>query len=303
MDSGSRYASRVKWTGPSSPENLSGSGIAAFARSVPHFSTACESLRVPPSFPDSPEFQRLIAGDDSVQLARIALEIARDAYPDLDIPAYLERIQKLAERVRVRCRPRAKVRDILGQINWVLFVEEEIRANHEDYYDPRNSYLNEVLDRRLGIPISLSVLYGTLAEQLGLSMAGVNLPVHFMLRVDEDGQTWFVDPFNGGAIYDRANCQRKLTEIAQRPVVLTDSSIAPCSNEVVVTRMLRNLKAIYGNSKDVPSLLPVQRRLAALNPHDSAELRDLGILCAQANHLGEAIDSLGSVSRDRSTGR
>jgi len=243
-------------------------------------------------YPDSPEFQRLIAGDGNVQIARIALEIARDAYPDLDIEAYLGRIQELAERIRVRYRPRAKVRDILGQINWVLFVEEEIRANHEDYYDHRNSYLNEVLDRRLGIPISLSVLYWAVAEPLGLSMAGVNLPVHFMLRVEEEGWTWFVDPFHAGAVYNRDDCQRKLAEIAARPVVLTESSIAPCSTQVVVTRMLRNLKAIYGNSKDFPSLLPVQRRLTALNPHESAEQRDLAILCAQSDRPGEAIDPL-----------
>jgi regulator of sirC expression with transglutaminase-like and TPR domain len=251
-----------------------------------------EILVVPASFPDSPEFQRLIAGKSKVHLARIALEIARDAYPDLEIEAYLARIQELVERIRVRCRPLAKVRDILGQINWVLFVEEEIRANQEDYYDPRNSYFNEVLDRRLGIPISLSVLYWTVAEQLGLSMAGVNLPVHFMLRLDEDGQPWFVDPFNAGAIYNRDSCQRKLTEIAKRRVDLTDSSIAPCSIQLVVTRMLRNLKAIYGNSRDLSSLLPVQRRLTALNSNEPVEKRDLGILCAQANHLGEAIDSL-----------
>jgi len=247
---------------------------------------------VPLAFPDSPEFMRLIARDANVQLARVALEIARDAYPDLDIEAYLAKIQELAERIRVRCRPRAKVRDVLGQINWVLFVEEEIRANHEEYYDPRNSYLNEVLDRRLGIPISLSVLYWTVAERVGVSMAGVNLPVHFMLRVDEDGQTWFVDPFHTGAIYNRKRCQERLSEIAERPMELTDSMIAPCSIQVVVTRMLRNLKAIYGKSQDFSSLLPIQRRLTFLNLDEPAELRDLGILCAQMHRLGEAVDPL-----------
>ncbi|HZW32629.1 MAG TPA: transglutaminase family protein, partial [Isosphaeraceae bacterium] len=126
-------------------------------------------MRAPP-FADSPEFQRLVTGAKPVHLARIALEIAQDAYPDLDLDAYLHRIGELTERVRTRCAPTAKVRDVLGQINWVLFVEEEMRGNREDYYDPRNSYLNEVLDRRLGIPISLSVLYWAVAEPLGLSM-------------------------------------------------------------------------------------------------------------------------------------
>jgi len=251
-----------------------------------------ETVQVTLSFPDSPEFVRLVAGDGNLQLARIALEIARDAYPDIEIEAYLGRIQELAERIRARCRPRAKARDILGQINWVLFVEEEIRANREDYYDARNSYLNEVLDRRLGIPISLSVLYWAVTEPVGLSMSGVNLPVHFMLRVEDGSQTWFVDPFHAGAVYNRKQCQERLSEIAERPVVLTDSLIAPCSIQVVVTRMLRNLKAIYAKSQDFSSLLPVQRRLTFLNLEEPVELRDLGILCAQTHRLGEAVDPL-----------
>ncbi len=243
-------------------------------------------------FPDSPEFGRLVAGANDVHLARIALEIARDAHPELDIECYLEKIQQLAERTRDRCRPGSKIRDILGQMNWVLFVEAGLRANEEDYYDPRNSYLNEVLDRGLGIPISLSLVYWAVGERLGVALAGANLPLHFMLRFEEDGRTWFVDPFRGGAIYNRENCARKLSDIVQQPVVLTDSLAAPCAIRVVVARMLRNLKVVYGRRHEIASLLPVQRRLAALSQDDPAELRDLGLLYAQSNHLGEAIDPL-----------
>jgi regulator of sirC expression with transglutaminase-like and TPR domain len=251
-----------------------------------------ENIRVARALPDSPEFLRLIAGEAGVDLARLALEIARDAYPKLDLETYLTRIQELADRAGARCRPRAKVRDILGQINWVLFVEEEIRGNKEEYYDPRNSYLNEVLDRRLGIPISLSVLYWGVAERVGVAMAGVNVPMHFILRVQDEGQTWFVDPFHAGAMYNRTHCQQKLSEIAERTIVLDDELLEPCPIPVVVTRMLWNLKTIYGRSQDYSSLLPVQRRLTALNPDEPAELRDLGILCAQSDLLGEAIDPL-----------
>ena len=243
-------------------------------------------------FPDSPEFQRLLAGDRRVDLARIALEISRDADPEIEIESYLDKIQDLADRARGRYPAGAKVRDILGQINWVLFVEEEFRGNHEDYYDPRNSYLNEVLDRGLGIPISLSLLYWTLAERLGLAMAGVDLPLHFMLRVDDEGQTLFVDPFYGGAVYDRSGCEQKLSEIAERAVSLPDVAIEPCSTQVLISRMLRNLKVIYGRSGDIGSLLPIQRRLTALNRHQPGELRDLAVLCVQADRLGEAIEPL-----------
>jgi regulator of sirC expression with transglutaminase-like and TPR domain len=252
-----------------------------------------EDPRVRPQpFADSPEFRRLAAGESPVSLARIALEIAVDAYPELDIEAYLARIGELTERIRPRCPRSASVRDILGQINWVLFVEEELRGNHEDYYDPRNSYLNDVLDRRLGIPISLSVLYWAVAEPLGLSVAGANLPAHFMLRVEDRERTWFVDPFHSGAVLSREMCRRRLSEILQQPVDLDDAMAAPCPVATVVTRMLRNLKAIYLREEDLPSALPVQRRLAALNPLDADEVRDLGVLCLRAERPGEAIDPL-----------
>jgi regulator of sirC expression with transglutaminase-like and TPR domain len=249
---------------------------------------------VPPRFPDSPEFARLVAGLDDVRLARVALEIARDAQPELDIESYLQKIDRLAERARDRCRPGSKVRDVLGQINWVLFVEAGLRANEEDYYDPRNSYLNEVLDRGLGIPISLAVVYWAVGEQLGVRLGGANLPLHFMLRFEEDGRIWFVDPFSAGAIYNRENCERKLSEFVQQPVALTDSLAAPCAIRDVVVRMLRNLKVIYGRQQEVGLLLPLQRRLAALRRDDPDELRDLGLLYAQSNRLGEAIDPLES---------
>jgi regulator of sirC expression with transglutaminase-like and TPR domain len=244
------------------------------------------------SFANSPEFRRLLAGDDQVNLARVALEIGHDAYPGLEIEAYLEKIQRFADRARSRFKAGANVQSILGQINWVLFVEEEFRGNREEYDDPRNSYLNEVLDRGLGIPITLSLVYRAVAEQLGLAMAGVNLPLHFMLRVDDSGQPWFVDPFHGGAVYDRRGCEEKLSEIAEREVTLPDAAIESCSNRVLISRMLRNLKVIYGRTGEIASLLPIQRRLTALNRHEPAELRDLGVLCVQADCLSEAIDPL-----------
>ena len=248
----------------------------------------------PPPFADSPEFRRLVAGEGRVALARIALEIAADAYAGLEIESYLARIAAMAERVRPRCPRSACVRDVLGQINWVLFVEEELRGNHEEYYDPRNSYLNEVLDRKLGIPISLSVIYWAVAESLGLPVAGADLPAHFMLQVEDGDRTWFVDPFHSGAVMSREMCRRRLSEILQQPVDLDDAMAAPCTAATVVTRMLRNLKAIYLRGEDPASALPVQRRLAALNPRDADEVRDLGMLCLQAERPGEALDPLQS---------
>jgi regulator of sirC expression with transglutaminase-like and TPR domain len=181
---------------------------------------------------------------------------------------------------------------VLGQINWVLFVEEGFHGNTDAYYDPRNSYLNEVLDRKTGIPITLSILYWRLAERQGLAVAGLNLPSHFMLRVDQADTTLFVDPFHGGALLDRAGCAARIFELSGERVELTDEHFAPCPLDQVVARMLRNLKAIYLGSNDFTSALPVQRRLAALSRTDPREQRDLGMLCLQLDRPAEAIAPL-----------
>src|SRR5262249_40900984 len=143
------------------------------------------SRSLPGRFGHSPEFQGLLAGARTPSLIRIALEIARDAYPALDIGQYVARVEDLAARIRARCGGLLKPRKILGQINWALFVEEGFTGNQENYFDPRNSYLNEVIDRKTGIPISLSILYWSLADRLGVPLEGVNLPAHFMLRLPE----------------------------------------------------------------------------------------------------------------------
>ena len=247
---------------------------------------------MPESFSDSPEFHKLLAGDDRPSLVRIALEIARDAYPELILDHYLGKIDQLAERVGTRCGPAAKPRKVLGQINWALFVEEGYEGNRDNYFDPRNSYLNEVIDRKKGIPITLSVLYSSLAERLGLRLEGANFPAHFMLQLHDQGKPIFIDAFHAGEFLDRRGCDQRLTSLTRHPVTLSDSQLAPCPPRVIVARMLRNLKAIYLGTSDYLSALPVQRRLAAVAGDDPAEQRDLGMICLHSDRPGEAIDPL-----------
>lgn len=247
---------------------------------------------MPMPFADSPEFRRLLGGDERADLTRIALEIAADAYPGLRVEPSLETIDALATRVRQRCPAGARHREVIGQINWVLFVEEGFQGDVQDYYDPRNSYLNEVLGRKTGIPISLSVLYLAVAERVGQPMAGVNLPAHFIVRAGQGRETIFVDPFHAGALLDRAGCQRRVAEVTGRTMPLTEAELAPCSPGTIVARMLRNLKAIYFQKQDFAAAVPVQRRLVALLGEDPLERRDLGVVCIHAGRPGEALDHL-----------
>ena len=243
-------------------------------------------------FEGSPEFRRLIRGEEPVDLARVNLEVARDARPDLDAPAYLARLDALAARVRDRCPPESGPRALIGQINWVLFVEEEFRGNVEEYFDPRNSYLDEVMDRKVGIPISLSILYAGIAERVGLAMGGVNLPMHFLLRATEVEPALFVDPYHEGAIRDRAGCEELLSKLSDRPVRLGFEHFTPCNASTTVARMLRNLKAIYLERGEFAEALPVARRLAALGRNDLIEQRDWGMISLRADRPGEAIEPL-----------
>jgi regulator of sirC expression with transglutaminase-like and TPR domain len=238
------------------------------------------------------EFRRLIQGDEDVDLVRVNLEIARDAYPDLDEADVLDRIDALADRIGERCSPGSGARSVIGQINWVLFVEEGFRGNTEDYFDPANSYLNEVVDRKLGLPISLSVLYREIARRVGLPLACVNLPMHFALKVAGRDEPLFVDPFHEGRLLDLPACERFLGELAGRDVRLTAEECSGCDASVTVARMLRNLKALYLERKDYGSALPVVRRLAALRRDDLLEQRDWGMVSLQADRPGEALGPL-----------
>ena len=251
------------------------------------------------TFPPSPEFERVLRDELHPSRDRVALEIARDAYPDLDIDAYVEQIDRLAQRIRERCRSGAPTNSTLRQMNWVLFIEEGYTGNQENYYDPRNSYLNEVIDRRTGIPISLSILYWSLADRLGVGLSAANLPAHFMLRIDDADRPLFVDPFNGGEILDLDACERRLSQLTGGAVRLSEGQIAPCSFRVVVARMLRNLKAIYLGGEDYPLAHQVQRRLAAMAGDDPLEQRDLGMICLQLDRPSEAIDPLAAYLRSR----
>lgn len=243
-------------------------------------------------FAQDPEFSRLLRGDEGADLALVSLEIARDLDRSLDPASALARIDRLADRIRDRCPPSAGARFVIGQINWVLFVEEEFRGNTEDYYDPRNSDLGQVLARKTGIPISLSILYAALAARVGLELGGVNLPMHFVLRAVREEPALFIDPFHDGAMLDRPGCEELLSRLSGQPVRLTFEHFTPCNASTVVIRLLRNLKAIHLRREDFGSALPVVRRLAALSRRDPIDQRDWGMVCLQADRPGEALEPL-----------
>ena len=152
--------------------------------------------------------------DDEIDLLRAALTIARTEYPGLDTESYVARVDRLARQAEARITEVGDVRETVAALNHVLFSDAGLRGNREDYYDPRNSFVNDVLDRGLGLPITLALIYMEVGRRLGFPLFGVGMPGHFLLKhYDIDGRETLIDCFNGGDILNAQDCQRRLDEI------------------------------------------------------------------------------------------
>ena len=225
-------------------------------------------------------FEALLTTDD-VPLADAALAVAAEEYPALDPVKYIARLNALATRVRIHAPEPARAGTLLLAIRTVLFEEERYRGNDEDYYDPRNSFLNEVLDRRLGIPITLSILYMEVARRAGLQLQGVAFPGHFLLKyAPPGGPEVFIDAYNGGEVLSSDECVARFKAASHgRPV--EQRHLAAVGPKQILARMLHNLKRIYLERSDDIRLWWVVDRLLLLEPGQPEELRDRGLISAR----------------------
>jgi len=229
--------------------------------------------------------------DHPVDLARVALLIARDAYPRMNPRAYLRRIDRLAAQVRPRIRGSLEART--SALAGFLFEECGFAGNIEHYYDPRNSYLNKVLDRQVGLPISLSLLAIAVGERTGLSVVGVGLPGHFVAKaVGPKGDEILFDPFNGGGFLDAEGCEALVGAITGRSFEATPEALEATCSAAFVLRMLTNLKTAYLADRSHLRAARVTQRLCQLMPDEPAQRRDLGLLLARAERPGAAVDHL-----------
>lgn len=238
--------------------------------------------------PDSPFVRAVDRPDDAIDLARAALLIAQDEYPTLDVDRYLAQLDQMAAAVRLRLQEAGGPDDIIGALNGYLFDELGFSGNRLDYYNPRNSFLNDVLDLRTGIPITLSVVYIEIGRRLQLPIRGVGLPGHFIVRY-HGAEPVFVDPFNGGERLTEADCWERLHEIFGAPVAFRTEWLVPVGNRQILARMLYNLKGIFVRNKEHRRAVPVVEKILTLNPDAFQELRDLGSLHGMVGNYGEAL--------------
>ena len=232
-------------------------------------------------------FGELLARDDAkIDLAHACLLIAQDAYPRLEVERYLGDIERMALRLRGRTPQTLGPEERVAALNEFLFEDLGYRGNTDEYYDPRNSYLNDVMDRRVGIPISLSVLYMVVGRRVGLPLEGVSFPGHFLVRLRMRSGVLVLDPFAAGAPLSEADLRERLQRVIPPglspnvPVseLPLEQFLEAASNRQILARVLRNLKAIYRETDKPQQLLDVLNRMLMVSPDSSAELRDRGLV-------------------------
>jgi regulator of sirC expression with transglutaminase-like and TPR domain len=235
-------------------------------------------------------FAQLVAQPDaSIELAHAALLVAAEEKPGLDVEHYRAQLYELGLTARERLARNNDAENPVVAFNKFVFEELGFAGNQTDYYDPRNSLLSDVLERRTGIPITLSVVYMELGRRAGLRVEGIGLPGHFIVRAGvAEGEPVLVDPFNG-KIVDAEDCQERLDTIYGGQAPLRDAHLRPVATREILARMLRNLKGIYAQAGLYRRALSIIERILLVAPDSIEERRDRAALLAQLGRYSEAI--------------
>jgi regulator of sirC expression with transglutaminase-like and TPR domain len=241
-------------------------------------------------------FRQVVCGpDEAINLGEAALLIAAEEYRDLDIASYLARLDQLAATLKRRLRPDIGSADTIVALNRFLFEEHGFSGDAADYYDPRNSFLNEVLDRKRGIPITLAVVYIEIGRRIGLPVQGISFPAHFLVKCPLREGTVVLDPYAKGISLSFDDLKQRIKSLRKgvepsRSVVA--GALATASNKDILVRMLRNLKGIYSHHKEWLKALAAVDRIITAMPDSAEEYRDRGMFYANLECFRAALFDL-----------
>jgi len=225
------------------------------------------------------QFAQIIAHDEhNLELDRAALLIAAEQYPRLDIEIFLAQLDSFAEAAQTRDDFYADPLVRIMRLGNLLFEELGFHGNTDSYFDARNSFLNDVIERRVGIPITLSVIMTEVARRIGLRLFGVGMPGHFLVKYADDEQEIFIDPFHGGRILNEERCREMIEEMYNGEISFHPSFLYASTKKQILSRMLQNLKNVYARAKDHYKTLGVIERMLLINPDSETELRDRGLV-------------------------
>jgi regulator of sirC expression with transglutaminase-like and TPR domain len=239
---------------------------------------------------------------EQFDLAQACFMVAQDVYPGVDIPGYLGRLDEIAVAIRKRIAGDAFAEQKVIALNYYLFNEMRFSGNVDDYYDPRNSYLNEVMERRTGIPITLSILYLEVGKRLGLNLKGVSFPGHFLVKLSVRKGQLVLDPFTGGEAQSEADLRERLAQVlpsGKAESAQLDQYLEPATPRQIVARVLRNLKNIYLQNGKLEQALAVMQRMLLVLPESAEELRDRGLLYQRLDCFRPALSDLQNYLRRR----
>jgi regulator of sirC expression with transglutaminase-like and TPR domain len=231
---------------------------------------------------------------EPIDLARSALVIAKLEYPQLQAAPSLDVLDRLGDRARARLAPLAgaPIRTRLNALNALVYGEERFSGNRAHYDDFRNSLLNLVLERRVGIPISLALVYMEVARRAGLEAAGIAFPGHFLVKMGADADAPILDPFDGGAEMDEAGCRVLLARHVGEEIAFDPAMLEPCTSRQFLARMLNNLKRTYVEWRSFPQARWTTELLLVTDPTMLSELRDRGLLAYHLDDFPAALRDL-----------
>lgn len=239
----------------------------------------------------------LARSEAEMNLARAALLVAMEEYPQLPVDLYLARIDQIAEEVKDRLACETAPLVVLNDVIETLYVRRSLKGNRKSYYDPRNSFLNDVLDRGLGIPLTLGLVLLEVGWRLDLPLEGVAFPGHFLVRYKGDEVDLLIDPFDSGTIRFEDQAQEILDQVYGGVVRLQDQFLRTASKREMLIRLLTNLKSLYVKVGDHPRALAAVERILMITPTAPAESRSRGVLLARMGRREEAVDQLEAYLR------
>jgi regulator of sirC expression with transglutaminase-like and TPR domain len=235
-----------------------------------------------------------LAAREPVALARGALVIAKEEYPALDVDLYLTRLAELAREASRWLGAAGNTVERVQALSRFLFEHHGFAGNQSSYGDPRNSFLNEVLERKLGIPITLSVVYIEVGRRAGLKLEGVSFPGHFLVKATDERGELIIDPFNEGAILNLEQLRARLNQVYGQPVELHPAMLRAATSRQILSRMLRNLKNIYVAASDWTRAIAALDRILILEPRSLEDLLERAKLYETLECFQAALDDLQS---------
>lgn len=234
--------------------------------------------------------------NDQIDLAEGALLIAKDAYADLDIETYLKQLNQMATELQSQIGEKTDTSEQISHLNRYLFEAKGFAgSSQENYYDARNSYLNEVLERKIGIPITLSIVYIEIGKRIGLPLVGVGFPGHFIVK--HRNLEAVIDPFQGGQILSDEDLSERLRQIFRQSVPMHPRFLQAVTNKEILARMLRNLRQIYFRAEEYEKAVRAAEQITWLAPQSAQDYRDLGYLYYQVNAYAKSLNSFNTYLR------